>query len=50
MHPRWIAPCGGPPATATGGKQKARRYHLEPLKHVGASCHPNWEEAFEQNT
>ncbi|MDW9625682.1 hypothetical protein RWA02_17405 [Sinorhizobium meliloti] len=24
------------------------RYHFEPLKHVGASCHPNWEEAFEQ--
>lgn len=24
------------------------RYHFEPLKHVGASCHRNWEEAFEQ--
>ncbi|WP_248447697.1 hypothetical protein [Sinorhizobium meliloti] len=24
------------------------RYHFEPLKHVGAACHPNWEEAFEQ--
>lgn len=42
--------CGGPPARATGGKQKARRYHFEPLKHVGASSHPNWEQAFEQNT
>ncbi|MCO5962392.1 hypothetical protein [Sinorhizobium meliloti] len=24
------------------------RYHFEPLKHVSASCHPNWEQAFEQ--
>lgn len=24
------------------------RYHFEPLKHVSTSCHPNWEEAFEQ--
>ncbi|XNY03860.1 hypothetical protein ACMFL9_03545 (plasmid) [Sinorhizobium meliloti] len=26
------------------------RHHFEPLKNVGASCHPNWEQAFEQNT
>ncbi|RVQ04562.1 hypothetical protein [Sinorhizobium meliloti] len=24
------------------------RYHFEPLKHVGASCHPNWDQAFQQ--
>ncbi|MDX0946206.1 hypothetical protein GOD93_11070 [Sinorhizobium medicae] len=24
------------------------RYHFEPLKHASASCHPNWEQAFEQ--
>ncbi|APG93017.1 hypothetical protein [Sinorhizobium americanum] len=25
-----------------------QRYHFERLKHVSASCHPNWNEAFEQ--
>ncbi|QFI65241.1 hypothetical protein [Sinorhizobium alkalisoli] len=25
-----------------------KRYHLEPLKHAGTSCHSNWERAFEE--
>ena len=25
-----------------------QRFHFERLKHFGASCHPNWNEAFEQ--
>ncbi|MDK1389731.1 hypothetical protein QN224_30715 [Sinorhizobium sp. 8-89] len=25
-----------------------KRYHFEPLKHVGTSGHPNWDQAFEE--
>lgn len=25
-----------------------RKFHFEPLRHVGTSCHDNWHEAFEQ--
>ncbi len=25
-----------------------RRYHFEDFKHVGTSCHDNWNEAFER--
>ncbi|WP_085035195.1 hypothetical protein [Ensifer aridi] len=25
-----------------------RRHHFQPLKHVGTSCHHNWDQAFEE--
>ncbi|MDX0072495.1 hypothetical protein [Sinorhizobium meliloti] len=25
-----------------------RKFHFEPLQHIGTSCHDNWHEAFEQ--